>query len=1284
MARQLQISLFAMIIAAVLHATQSNNYQPESKTVTLCVTENDDATECSASVFTQVFNCTACKPLSFYIQNKGRYFSDNVEMVFTMGNHCLSPSADGETIVNITGVSNFTMKGLGNISYNPSEEGAIQPSSVITCSCSQKKSGILFFKSSVIHIESLTIEDCGAEIVFVNPHIKAKKFTAMGALMFYDSYDIALIRIRMNRNLEHGMFAQQVFGNFTISNSAFLRCIVLSSVFPLNNTGSNALLEYRNYHHIKRTSLSIKYSWFLYGGNKSNGAGGLSIFIYRPKLNIIISDVKLMYNTDGNVKIHIDDYHKNTSSVTINNSIIAYGSALQGGGLYIRLEALQQTWQCDSAYANTSPSVVAVLNTKFENNSGSDRGGGVFVAYYERSITDTIQRNVSFKECQFIRNSIIKGSSLGDGAAVHIYKREIPDIALHMNPLFSFSFISCIFEYNRLDFEPKEGGIVTFILTNSIIIEDSKFTSNEGTAIFLQNSNVQFGGSIVFSNNSALHGGALSFCQSSKMYLPVGNVHVDFINNSATSTGGAIDVEEECAERIPPCFFQPGYQKNVNFSDINATIRFLNNEATLAGDAIYGGQIDRCYMVTYHTDLIFKKHHPQTVFDKIFNLTQQSNTSQSTISSSPFGACFCNTTDAIIDNLHCSNITYGWVNPGQTVRIGVAAVGQRNGTVPISSVYFEFRNILYESSNTTQLIINNTFQVNRPRARCNILNCILYSNQKSAAFELTIQQASPIEISYVNYEPSYLTVLIKECPWGFVLSNTPPYKCNCDNLLKRFGIPCTINTQTVTIPGRHYYWLGCSSANGSDCRGLSLAVSCLLGYCKTETITITPDTMDQQCSDGREGVLCGRCKPNHSLALGTSRCLPSCPDYLFYIILVVCAAGGVLLILFLITCNFTISDGTINGLFFYAHVVHRNSDTLFPAGSIGNSIFRLFIAWLNLDLGFEVCFYKSMTQYQKAWFQSGFIFYLCILEATIIVLSHKYIFFTRLFGRNVVKVLATLFLICCAKMINIGISCLQFAHIRHSDGPNTVTVVWLFDGNVSYLKGKHIPLFVLGLIFCFLVLVYTMVLLFIQCLQRRSNICCLRWVERWRPFFEAYTSPCHINYRFWPGFLFFVQLILFTFGSVLRDKPTVNLHITTGACVVILIFAFVSPNGVYKHWLLNVLEFSFLVNLGILSTLVATFCHSSGPHASSFVYPSIAISIVLFACIVLYHCLKRLMSNSCFQRFVQSVTTKVRGLKQLNIWKEIEQEEEAEPFLNEQTPQAHNISRYRETLLGDN
>ena len=1278
MAKKLLISLTVMkiIVIIILYTTRLSSCQP--KIETLCVNAADDPTGCSA--LTQRFNCSACQPLSLYVQNASEYLTSNVEMVFTKGSHCLPPPPHGApelAVVNLTGVSNFTMKGLGRISYNSSEEGAVQPSSVITCSCSQNKSGILFYKSNAIYIENLTIEDCGAKVVFVNLHI----FTTESALLFFDSYDIELIRLRMNRNLEYGMFAEQVSGNFTISNSAFLRCLAVP-ISKTTNICSNAHISYRNYNH-RKTSLLIEHSWFLYnGGHKSKRASGLSILLNRTEVSVHIDYIKAMYNVGGNVGINVQDY---TSSVTINNSIIAHGPAVQGGGIAIRVEAWKDCNNCSVHYVNAT--VVAIFNTSFVNNSASSRGGGVLIDQHEENIINTVQQHVSFVECQFIGNSITySDKNVGDGAAVHILKRDMPVIKLHTNPMFSFSFTNCTFINNKLDSESKEGGIVTFISTNSIIIEDSNFTSNEGTAIFLQNSNVQFKGSITFVNNSAQNGGALKFCQSSKMYLPTDNVRINFINNSATSTGGAIDVKDDCTERIPTCFFQPAYQKKVKFSDLNVTLIFVNNKAKLAGDAVYGGQIDGCYTLTYRFSAKQPKYGSWKLFDTIANLTQQSNISRSTISSSPYGACFCNTINSedynAIDGLNCSNMSYPReVIPGQTISIGTAAIGQGNGTVPISSVYFEFTNFQNSNDITTQLVVNNTFEANHPRTRrCNILNCVVYSNETRAVFKLTIQQISTTEIKNAHYEPPHLTVLMKECPWGFTLSNSPPYKCDCDSLLESFSIPCTIDTQTVTIPGRHYYWLGCSKSNGSNCRGLSLADNCLLGYCRPETATIKPETLDHQCSDGWEGVLCGRCKSNHSLALGTSRCLPDCPGYLFYILLVVFAASGVLLILFLIACNFTVSEGTINGLLFYAHVVHRNSNSFFP-GSTGNSnIFRLFIAWLNLDVGFEICFYRSMTQYDKAWIQCGFLFYLCILELAIIILSRKYIFFTRLFGRNVVKVLATLFLLCCAKMMDIGISTLEFARIKHSDSPDTI--VWLFDGNISYYTGRHIFLFILGLIFCSFSIVYCMTLLFIQCLQRRSNICCLRWVDRWRPFFEAYTSPCHVNYRFWPGYLFFTRLILCTFGSVLRIKPNINLHIATAACVVILIFAFVSPTGVYKHWPLNILEFSFLINLGILSTLVATFCHSSGSHASSFVYPSIAIAILLFVCIVLYHCVKRLMSYNRFQRFIQSVTAKFHGLR--NGWKEVENEEEAEPFLNQQMPQVHNFSRYRETLLGDN
>ena len=356
-----------------------------------------------------------------------------------------------------------------------------------------------------------------------------------------------------------------------------------------------------------------------------------------------------------------------------------------------------------------------------------------------------------------------------------------------------------------------------------------------------------------------------------------------------------------------------------------------------------------------------------------------------------------------------------------------------------------------------------------------------------------------------------------------------------------------------------------------------------------------------------------------------------------------------------------------------------------PTRTSNANIFHLIIAWLNLDLGFEVYFYKSMSQYQKIWLQLGFLCYVWILELFIIMLSCSYIFITRLFGRNVVKVLATLFLICYAKTSNIAITTLEFASIRHSDGKTFD--VWLFDGNLGYLTRKHIPLFFVGTIFCFLISVCTMVLLFIQCLQRRSNICCLRWVGRFRPFFEAYTGPYYVHCHFWPGFLFFVQLTLFSFSSILRDKPTVILHIITAACIVVLVLAFVSPHGVYKRWPVNILEFSFLVNLGVVSGLVAILCCPKSAvifqfNPVYFVYPSVTVSMLLLAGILSFHCLKQTLAHQRFHKLSQLVSTRKIQLHthmRINIQR---REEEIEPLLNQHNmPQVAQFSHCREPLI---
>ena len=499
-------NLVAIVIAS-LHIARLSSCNDVNESKILCVSASENATECTTQ-FMPRYNCTVCRPLSHYVLNGSNYLTSNVKMIFAVEEHCLHalPNDHSENIVNLTGVSNFTMKGLGNVTNDQSEEGSVQPSSVITCSCSQNKSAILFYKSQTIHIENLAMEDCGTTFV----PIRTINYVLVSALTFIASSDIKLVQLRMNRNMGYGLDAAHIFGNFTIADSSFLRSVAYKEPMNMNSAliCGNARIRYTYFEPWQnsnaRTNLLIERSSFLYAAqnNKSlikhlpNG-GGLSLYVRIPNVTILISHIKAKYNVGGNMEIRIYDFTPSVS-VTINNSIIANGSATYGGGLNIWIEIVQDL------HANVSTidvctfcNTLTILKTNFTNNVAIKRGGSVHISYKERSVTDHIKRYVYFKGCQFSRNSIVH-DQFGVGAAVYIFKHEMPEITSHTVLLFSFHFINCTFKHNQLTNKKgiKEGGIVGFIMTNGIIIEDSNFTSNEGTAIFLQNSIVQFRGTL--------------------------------------------------------------------------------------------------------------------------------------------------------------------------------------------------------------------------------------------------------------------------------------------------------------------------------------------------------------------------------------------------------------------------------------------------------------------------------------------------------------------------------------------------------------------------------------------------------------------------------------------------------------------------------------------------------------------------------------------------------------------------------------------------------------------
>ena len=197
------------------------------------------------------------------------------------------------------------------------------------------------------------------------------------------------------------------------------------------------------------------------------------------------------------------------------------------------------------------------------------------------------------------------------------------------------------------------------------------------------------------------------------------------------------------------------------------------------------------------------------------------------------------------------------------------------------------------------------------------------------------------------------------------------------------------------------------------------------------------------------------------------------------------------------------ATGTLSGLVFYANIVGVNHNIFLPE-RLTNFI-QSSVAWLNLDFGIDTCFYNGMDSYTKKWLQFVFPVYIWVIVGLMIIVSQFSHRFANLLGNNPVPVLATLILFSYTKILRTLITVL---YVTYLDYPTYKRWVWLYDANIGYLSGKHIPLFLVAvLIFFFLFLPYTRFLLFGQWLQAVSHLKLFSWVNSARHLSWIHTTP---------------------------------------------------------------------------------------------------------------------------------------------------------------------------------
>ena len=764
------------------------------------------------------------------------------------------------------------------------------------------------------------------------------------------------------------------------------------------------------------------------------------------------------------------------------------------------------------------------------------------------------------------------------------------------------------------------------------------FVGSTGTAVYAFRSVIHVHHTVSFTNNTAYKGAAMAFYGNSSLIVHKGS-DLHFVNNHAENVGGAIFVDEKLPAAVfsnhaqlhtPHCFLWFADAETLKDIKSYGRFTFTNNVAKNGGNAIYGGLSDTCLVAPVSKDDVASRYWTiLTILRSISKFEPPTEKDLSVLSSDPLHICFCENGKPNHTALLRNEARY----PGETFTISAVVVGQMFGAVS-GSVYAQF--IPRGGDKVPQL--GELQQVQHTEStQCSELSYTVVSSNPVAVLALSPISATVLRIPDVDvlnkvisdYEydeksqtilslPTYINITLRLCPPGFILSDHPA-QCVCDFQLRKNNFTCKISDQTVLRRGT--VWINASIIE----KGVIIYYHCPFGYCRQAEIGVNLETPDSQCAMNRSGLLCGRCRSGLSLVLGTSQCQSCSNKYLA--ILIIFASAGFALAVFLKVLNFTVTEGSINGLVFYANIIGANQAILFPSGR--TNILTVFIAWVNLDFGIQICFFNGLNGYWKTWFQLIFPLYIWIVAALMITLSHYYTLVARLFGRNSVPILATLVLLSYAKLLRTIITVFSFAVLKLPK--DSKSVVWLLDGNIKFFGTTHTPLFLVSLSFLLLLwLPYTAILVSVQCLQKYTNLKVVRWIVKLKPFFDAHFGHLKDKHRYWVGALLLVRGVLFLiFAANPTNAPSVNLLAI--AIFSILLLAYTGNVGqVYKLWYLSLLENSFLINLAVLSA-ASLYVQPSISGQEAMTHISVSIAFVQFIGVVIFHAWKAVKDTTLWR-----------------------------------------------------
>ena len=899
----------------------------------------------------------------------------------------------------------------------------------------------------------------------------------------------------------------------------------------------------------------------------------------------------------------------------ISSQAIFYGTSLvlqgnvatsDGGGMWIRQSSV----------------ITLTRNMRFIDNTADHAGGALYINNSHDSSERDLEKEEVVLSGDFVNNS---GSI---GGAVHAASAQITFVHTTMVSNSALSISDSNITFNGTT---HTGGAVSARDSSIVFEDDVIFDSNnspDGGALNCMQGAVYFLGHTLFIRNQAAGNGGAFYAIGTSIYIEGG--HVNFTLNTAFKNGGAMYLDtgatlslktfptwhglsiaysqlstssnfahqyggviyhvdnpttRQCSmehdfdsfKKTPYCFLRavPFVYDDLSSIEIN----FHSDSAGIDGTFLYGGLLDRCRVSSDWTS-------GAEAFTEIIAYESSANNVKE-ITSKPYDLCFCNN-----DGLCHKTMTIE-VHRGQEFTVPLLAIAQVG------------------TSSTTVTAITSTkakleiYQTSQPLPDyCNLVSYTLYSTDSHE--EVVLYPDGPCRDS--GRAKVKINVTLSPCPDGFAQFAE---MCICEERLRHHDIHCTIaDVPYMTKAAGSVFWMGVMYTN-TTYEGLILGTLCPAEYCKTGSVNITSDNPDAQCDLHRSGLLCGGCADNHSLLLGSSQC-QICPNTHLALLLPF-AAAGIALVVFLIFLKLTIATGSLNSIILYANIVQANRKLFFPVNT--RNVLTVFIAWMNLDFGFQTCFYDGLDAYVQTWLQFAFPLYVWLLIGSIILISRYSIMVSKLIGHNPIAVLATLLLMSYTKILKTIIEVYSSAELDYPG--NKGVTVWVKDANVPYLQSKHLFLtIVTSLVLIFLFLPYTILLLLGHKLYRFSGRKYFGWLNRMKPLLDSYYAPYKTQTRYWTGFLLLVRCalyIVFLFNSLSANKTFLAITLTFTCLGFTMGMAY--AGRLYRKFYINLIEAGSYLNLIVLSATALTGLHSRG-----LVYSLVGLSLITMVLICAYQC----------------------------------------------------------------